>query len=217
MNDKQFARWEKQRKLGKLKFILILGTSYNVVLIFTVNFLDLIIGKSKDYSIKGFLIQIIIGEVVGSIFALVVWNISERRYRNYESEISADETINDKVKIVGIYKVQENADVHMIELEVHERSSLIDVSTFTQEIPDKPASGWQAAYDEYYLNSTGDAVIGDFISLPERDDGTTRLVFFFYYLDFKSPLLSQFGQVKLIKPIKMPDRLKNIIDFVEVD
>lgn len=76
---------------------------------------------------------------------------------------------------------------------------------------------WQVAYDEYYLNETGDITIVDFFKKPEKNSSPTRLTFFFYFVDFTTPLSTPYGKVDLPSPSLMPKRLKDIIDFEEVD
>lgn len=125
--------------------------------------------------------------------------------------------MNEKVKVIGVYHVEGYSDVHLIELEIWEKPSSIDMEEITQEIPNRERLDWQAPYDEHYLNTTGDKVIGDYFKLPVSDTQPTRLVFFMYFLDFDSPLLSQFGEIKLSSPTPMPERLKDIIVFEEVD
>lgn len=122
-----------------------------------------------------------------------------------------------KVSIIGVYPIQNKADVHFIELEIDEKPSLVDIGVFTQETPDRPRQDWQAAYDEHYLNSSGDDIIGDSMNLPEEDDAPTRLAFFLYFVNFDLPLLSQFGESKLPCATELPERLKDIIVFEDVD
>lgn len=125
--------------------------------------------------------------------------------------------MNDKVKVIGIYKIQENDDVHLIELEINEKPSIIDVGKFTQETPNVQREDWQVAYDEHYLTSAGDKVIGDYLRLPENDKSPTRLTFFLYFINFELPLLSQFGEIELMCATLLPERLKNIITFEDAD
>jgi len=86
-----------------------------------------------------------------------------------------------KIDIIGIYQIPNNADVHLIELEIDEKPSLIRVGEFTQAVPNSPREDWQAACDECYLNSIGDKIIGDYFRLPENDEAPTKLAFFLFY------------------------------------
>ena len=76
--------------------------------------------------------------------------------------------MNNDIKIIGVYRVPNNSEVYLIELAINEKPSLIEVGKFTQENPNQPRGNWQVAYDEYYLNASGDKVIGDYFSLQMR-------------------------------------------------
>jgi hypothetical protein len=122
---------------------------------------------------------------------------------------------NEKIYMIGVYIVKENKDVHLIEVIINEACSKIDAGRFTQEDPNRPPYNWQVAYNEYYLNHSGDEVIGDSILKPETSSSPARITFFFYFIDFNRPLLTPYGPVKLSKPTSMPARLKSIITFEE--
>jgi hypothetical protein len=121
------------------------------------------------------------------------------------------------VQVLGVYDVPQNTDVSLVEVLVQAKPSEVEVGEFTQEEPDTPRDSWQAAYMERYLNETGDTVIGDDMDLPGDDKSPTRLTFFMYYLDTTRPMLTPFGEVNLSQRIAVPDRLKDIIPFDEVD
>ena len=123
----------------------------------------------------------------------------------------------DKVIIIGIYPVQENKDAHMIEVLVNAQPSEFDVGKFTQENPSLPQDNWQVAWDEHYLNESGDTVIGDYFNKPGNDAESTRLVFYLFGLDFERPLLTPFDPVPLPRPTPMPKRLEEIVHFEEPD
>ncbi|SOC45089.1 hypothetical protein [Ureibacillus acetophenoni] len=119
------------------------------------------------------------------------------------------------VEVIGVYEV--NEDVHLIELKIDTKPSDVNVEGFTQEIEGVSKDDWQVAYDEYYLNDEGSKVIGDFFNKPAEDLTPTRIAFFLYFVDFTTPLLTPFGKVNLPSPLHMPERLKDIIEFEEVD
>lgn len=125
--------------------------------------------------------------------------------------------MNDKLNIIGVYDIEGHEDVHLIELLINEKPSLIDIGQFTQENHSQPKDNWQVAYDEYYLNFAGDKVIGDCIDLPINDDVPTRLTFFLYFINFDLPLITQFGKIELLSATKLPKRLESIIDFENAD
>lgn len=121
----------------------------------------------------------------------------------------------EKVKIIGIYPI--NEEVHLLEVIVNASPSDFDVSDFTQEVLGQPRENWQVAYDEYYLSEQGDVIIGDFLHTPKGNTGVSRLAFFLYFLDFNTPLITPYGELKLPDPTSMPLRLSRIIDFEECD
>lgn len=125
--------------------------------------------------------------------------------------------MEEKLQVIGVYKVKENADVHLVELIIPATPSDVQVDDITQEIPNEPKDNWQVAYDEHYLNLKGDKIIGDYFKLPKDNIAPTRVAFFLYFLDFSRPILTQFGEVKLPQPTDIPDRLKQIISFENVD
>jgi hypothetical protein len=122
---------------------------------------------------------------------------------------------NDTIQIIGVYHVKENKNVHLIEAITKVKCSEIDGNQFTQEDPNRPPYNWQVAYDEYYLNESGDEIIGDSFLKPVTSGPPARMTFFFYFIDFNRPLLTPYGPVALPKPTAMPIRLKSIIKFEE--
>jgi hypothetical protein len=125
--------------------------------------------------------------------------------------------MKDKVEVIGIYFVDGTKEVHLLEVLVQAPPINFDVSDFTQEMTGQSKSDWQVAYDEYYLNSDGTAVIGDSIEIPKVETAMTRLTFFLYFIDFNKPLITPFGNVRLPRPTMMPARLKDIISFEDAD
>lgn len=96
--------------------------------------------------------------------------------------------MNDNVKVIGVYNIDDNNDAHLIELEINEKPSLIDIGMFTQEVINVPEDEWQVAYDEHYLNSTGEKIIGDYLNLPQNNMAPTRLAFIFYQFFFTAAI-----------------------------
>lgn len=125
--------------------------------------------------------------------------------------------MEERVKIIGIYPVEGNENVHFFEVIVQETAWTIDISEFMQEDPSQPKENWQVAYDEYYLDAKGERVTGDSLNLPETNTTPSRIGFFLYFVNLNRPLLTPFGKVNLPQPTLMPERLKAIITFEEVD
>jgi hypothetical protein len=119
------------------------------------------------------------------------------------------------VEIIGVYPI--NPDVHLIELKLDNKPSEINLDDFRQRIPNVPRENWQAAYDEHFLNETGNQVIGDFFKKPLEDKPPTRLIFFLYFVNFEAALKTPFGDIVLPSPAPLPQRLKDIIVFEDAD
>ena len=118
-----------------------------------------------------------------------------------------------KVEIIGIYPIEADEPVHLIEIIIKESEGVFDIGEFTQEILNEPQANWQVPYMEYILDSEGDKILADDFeanSKPELWIGNMRIVFFFHYLDFTKPLKSPFGNIILPKETKLPQRLKII-------
>ena len=121
-----------------------------------------------------------------------------------------------KIEIVGVYTVKRSPEVKLIECIIDCPPLQVDVSKFIHPVDNMPKSSWQAAYDEQYLNENGTEVIGGFCEVP-TDTLSTRLVFFLHFVNSNNPLLSQFGKLRLPAESSMPDRLRNLIKYVQVD
>jgi hypothetical protein len=56
-------------------------------------------------------------------------------------------------KIIGIYPIEGNAPVHLIELLVEGDGDAFDIGEVTQEVAGQQKSNWQAPYDEASLRN----------------------------------------------------------------
>ena len=121
-----------------------------------------------------------------------------------------------KMRLEGIYRLENHDQVYIIELFFNESPDQVDLGQITQESIEIDRMSWQAPYDEIYLNEAGDKMIGDSLNIPENCN-YTRILFFFHYLDFKKPLLTHIGNLDLTNPISIPDRLKNLIIYNKPD
>ena len=121
--------------------------------------------------------------------------------------------MNTEINIIGIYKVKSQKDVHLLELEIRTNPKNINIGEFTQELGGIDKYNWQVPWDEKFLDSSGIKVIGDWMNTPEDNSDFTRLVFFLHFVDFKKPLSTQFGNVKLKTEEEMPQRLLNLITY----
>lgn len=111
------------------------------------------------------------------------------------------------IELIGIYIITETPDAHLVELIFDCPPDKVEIEQITQEIEGEPKDNWQSPWNGKYLDDKGERIIGDGFSIPERET-KTRLIFFFHYLDISRPLLTQEGELKLISPNPLPDRLK---------
>ena len=123
------------------------------------------------------------------------------------------------VEVLGVYEVPDHPDAVLVEALIDRQPSAIDVASFTQADPNADRSNWQVPYDERYLNADGTGEISQrwatgWSPLPGvAEPATTRLVFFFHFLDPTRPLLTPDGEVPLPAANAMPPRL----EFVEYE
>lgn len=120
-----------------------------------------------------------------------------------------------EVNLIGVYRVAAQPYAYLLELIIKAKHTEIPVNKFTQRREGVEEDEWQVPWDEKYLNEAGDAVTGDWMNAPETVTGTTRLVFFLHFLNFSQPLITPFGDVGLLLPTAMPERLSAIIRYEE--
>jgi len=123
------------------------------------------------------------------------------------------------VSVIGVYKVPDHEDVALVEVAVDKPPSAVDVGEFTQQDPGVDRANWQVPYDERYLNGDGTREIGERWAIgwdPQPgvvEPATTRMVFFFHFLDPSRPMTGPDGDVRLPAPTAIPPRLA----FVEYE
>ena len=120
---------------------------------------------------------------------------------------------NFPVKLLGLYTVEENPDITLVELVIDKKADEFDLGEFSQEIQHQPRLNWQAPFAEKYLSLDGEAIFGDDISPPEFLTDNTRLAFFIYFLDPSKPLMTPFGPLQLTQKQEQPKRIKSLIKF----
>jgi hypothetical protein len=103
--------------------------------------------------------------------------------------------MNTTVSIVGVYPIGADEPVHLVEIRLRGSDSDFDFSDVEQEDVTQPRENWQVAYDEQLIDESNDEKV---------------YVFFFHNLDFKKPLRTSLGELKLPLPSKLPPRLKTI-------
>ncbi len=118
------------------------------------------------------------------------------------------------IEIIGVYTVDSEIPVHLIEILVQNSQGVFDFSKFTQELPDQPKEYWQVPWNEKLLDKDDDKIIADDLLLLKEKQlwaGDLHIVFFFHYLDISRPLITPFGLVDLPKEEPKPARLSQIV------
>jgi hypothetical protein len=64
-----------------------------------------------------------------------------------------------KIEPIGVYAVEAEEPVHLVEVWVRKAEGVFDVGDITQELRDQPKSNWQVPYSEYVLSSVGDEAL----------------------------------------------------------
>lgn len=120
------------------------------------------------------------------------------------------------MELIGIYIVEDNSDVHLLEIQFDDKPENIDIGQITQALEGQPRGNWQSPWDEKYLDDEGEKIIGDYFDIPKHKS-KTRLLFFFHDLNFSKPLLTQQGELNLTKPTLLPTRLENKVKYENPD
>ena len=118
-----------------------------------------------------------------------------------------------EVELIGIYKVDKEEDVHLIELGIKTNHGTIEIGEFTQKQDGLDQLNWQTPWDEKFLNESGTKITGDWMNAPTDKSDFTRLAFFLHFIDLEKPLSTQFGNVELRTVEEMPKRLADIIEY----
>lgn len=119
------------------------------------------------------------------------------------------------IEVIGVYPIEADEPVHLVEVRLRGASGVFDVGEITQKIAGQPRSDWQVPYMEHILSASGDEVLADdsdTSDMPELWQGDVRLAFFFHYLGLKRPLKTPFGEVRLPAESELPKRL-SMIDY----
>ena len=83
LKDKKFIdNWGKTRKMGRKKFMIVVGGLWGVLTAIFMQFFELLDTSFKEaFFSKDFLIQLIIFIVSGIfLFGLIMWRINEKKY-----------------------------------------------------------------------------------------------------------------------------------------
>ena len=125
--------------------------------------------------------------------------------------------MTNEIDLIGVYEVDGQKDVHLIELVIKTNHENIDVGEFTQAQDGIDKMSWQTPWDEKFLNKDGTIITGDWMDSPTDTSDFTRFAFFLHFIDFDKPLLTQFGEMELSNPEKIPSRISSIIKYEKPD
>ena len=120
----------------------------------------------------------------------------------------------DAVKFFGCYDYSE--EWYLIEMLLDIPASEIEWSRILAPETGKPEGYWQAVYMEQYLNESGTEKICRTYYVPKEDVKPCRVAFFI----FKVPpytLTTPYGDFELGAAGEVPERLRNLVEFEEVD
>jgi len=117
------------------------------------------------------------------------------------------------VKLIGLYSVDTNPEVTLVELLICKKASEIEIGEFTQFVENQTRLNWQSPFSEKYLSLDGTEIIGDEDNLPDDLNETTRLIFFFYFLDLNKSLITPFGQLELTEKNNQPNRISELMKY----
>lgn len=98
--------------------------------------------------------------------------------------------------MVGVYPVEANQPVWLIEVELTTSFDSIDWGSITQPDANVDRSNWQTVYDEQVIE--------------HGDSGKLRAVFFFHYLQLGVPFQSAYGDLRFPSESPCPARLGHI-------
>lgn len=82
MKQKEFKRWHKYRKIGKLKFTLFWAL-YLAIVVNIADYVANVIKGNFTFDIDGFFSRLIIGCLMGAFSGAMMWKGNEREYNNH--------------------------------------------------------------------------------------------------------------------------------------
>lgn len=135
---------------------------------------------------------------------------------NFRKKKGTENNFHKNSELIGVYKIGGVDSVNLIEIIFEEEINDFNPGEITQEIRNQDKLNWQTAYDEKYLDASGTKIIGDDFDKP-KELVSFRIVFFFHYLDISKPMISQYGLINLTEAKELPERLKKLIEYGEVD
>lgn len=112
----------------------------------------------------------------------------------------------------ALEEMREQLDrLRVIEIRVENADDGLDIGEFTQRAGGDPEDD-QVAYDERFLNADGTELADD-SGLDQPEDSVFRVAFFLHDVDESRPLETPTGPLKLPRSSKLPDRLREIMEY----
>jgi hypothetical protein len=103
-------------------------------------------------------------------------------------------------------------DLAMFEVLVTSPDATFDVGEFIQQDPSRPQSTWQIAWNETFLTSDGETVIGVY-PCKSPDAPQYRVVFSIHFWKPDLPLHSSYGELALPPMQPLPERLWRLTPY----
>lgn len=121
------------------------------------------------------------------------------------------------MNIVEFYNCYDfNKEWYLIEMRLNICASEIEWGSITVPEKNVDRDNWQCAYLEQYLNENGTEKICDTYDVPKGNVNPCRVVFFIHKSSAKL-LQTPYGNFKLSSAKALPERLKSIVEFNDVD
>ena len=105
----------------------------------------------------------------------------------------------------------------LVEVAISGADPTFDVGDFVLEDRSLPRDNWQAAWAEAFLTTDGQQVLVKRWSSRPMDQNDFRVAFYIHYWKTGNRLLSSYGPLPASLPSPMPERLKRLVPYVEVD
>ena len=133
-------------------------------------------------------------------------------WRKKDIKLQTDNYIN----LIGAYKYRD--DVTLIEITIDESPDKLQLDEFYLLEKGVSRKDSQAPYLEQFLDLEGEIRISDIYGNVECvNERKSRVAFFMFYVNIKSVIKTPYGELMIEKIDSLPNRLKHIVEFEEVE
>ncbi|QVK17824.1 hypothetical protein KHQ81_13435 [Mycoplasmatota bacterium] len=122
---------------------------------------------------------------------------------------------NKDMNILGVYEFDK--DKVLVELTIDELSTEIRFNEFYLYEKNIKQIESQSPYLEQFLDKNGLNRISDIYGNMEQAVKPSRLVFFMFFVSEGSLIKTPYGDISVDKIKRLPERLRNIIEFEHVE